>query len=104
MEDIIVKIDTAKLGIPRRGDTGHIRARPGRVVFPSGESLVLLHSGKAAETFEKSWAGGCISVNNYRTITYFLSQQYCCDMMIEAEWEDLRRKNSPCYICIFCAH
>ena len=71
VEDIIVEIDTANLGMSRRGDTGHIRARPGRVFCSIGESLVLIHSGKAAETFEKAWAGGCISVNNYRTITYF---------------------------------
>ena len=53
------------------GDTGHIIARTGKVVGSSRESLGLPHSGEAADTFEKSWEGGCSSGNDYRTITYF---------------------------------
>ena len=33
-----------------------------------------------------------------------LSQQYRWYMIIEAEWEDLRRTNSPCDIFIHFAH
>ena len=33
-----------------------------------------------------------------------VSQQYRWQMMIEAEWEDLRRTNSPCDIFIRYAH
>ena len=33
-----------------------------------------------------------------------VSQQYRWHMMIEAEWEDMRRKNSPCDIFIRYAH
>ena len=34
----------------------------------------------------------------------FVSQQYCWHMMIDAEWEDMRRKNSPRDIFIRYAH
>ena len=40
------------------GDTGHIRARPGKVACSSGESLGLPHLVVAADTFEKARAGG----------------------------------------------
>ena len=53
------------------GDTGHIRARPGKVVCSSRESLGLNNSGEADDTFENAWEGGFISGNDYRTITDF---------------------------------
>ena len=34
----------------------------------------------------------------------FVSQQYCWHMMLEAQWEDLRLKNSPRDIFIYFAH
>ena len=52
------------------GDTGHIRARTGKVVCSSRESLGLIHSGEAADTFEKAWEVGFRSGKDYRTITY----------------------------------
>ena len=51
------------------GDIGHIRARPGKFLCSIRESLGLPNSGEAADTFEKDWAGGFSSVNDYITIT-----------------------------------
>ena len=69
VEGIIVKRDTAKpWDIKEGGDTGHSRSRQGKSVCSRRESLGLTHSGKAADTFEKAWEGGCISGIDYRTI------------------------------------
>ena len=71
VEDIIIKRDTANLGISRKEVIQVISELGQAKFFSSRESLRLTNSGKAADTFEKAWEGGFSSGNDYRTITDF---------------------------------
>ena len=51
------------------GDTGHIRAWPGKIVCSSRESLELPHSGEVVDTCENACEGGLSSGNDNRKIT-----------------------------------
>ena len=66
---LLLKDTQQTLGCQGRIWYSSIRAWPGKVIFSSGESIGLTHLGEAADTFEKAWAGGYISGNEYTTIT-----------------------------------
>ena len=68
MEDIIVKRHTANLGMSRKEVIQVIS----ELILKSclfKQIITWTTSFEAADTFEKSWKGGCRSGNDYRTIT-----------------------------------
>ena len=101
---LLLKETHKTLGFKGGGDTGHIRSYPDKVVCSSRESVGLNHSGKAADTFEKAWTGGCSSGNNCITITYL------CVTIVYLEHDDWGRvggsaaENSPHDIFILYDH
>ena len=63
VESIVVKRDTADIGMSRKEVIQFVSELIQAKSFSSRESLVLTHSGEAADSFENAWEGGCISGN-----------------------------------------
>ena len=95
VEDIIVKRDTANLGMSRKEVIQVISELGQENIFSNRESLGLPHSGKADEKIENSWGVVADQGKTTEQSHICVSQQYLWHTMIEAEWEDLWQTNSP---------
>ena len=105
VEDIIIKRDTANLGIPRKeviqviSDLGQAKS------FVQAENhLDYLIRAKRLTYLKRLERVVSAQANTTERSQICVPQQYRWHMMIEAEWEDLRRTNSPCDIFIRYAH
>ena len=92
MEDIIVKRDTANLGVSRKELIQVISELGQATLFVQSENHLdyriwsnrlthLKRLGRVAAAQETTTERSQICV----------SQQHCCHMMIEVEWEDMQR-------------
>ena len=96
MEDIIIKRDTANLGMSRKEVIQVVSELGQEKSFVQAENkLDYLIRGKRL-THLKS-LGRVVSDQKMTTelSQICVSQQYRWHIMIEAEWEDMRRTNSP---------
>ena len=105
MEHIIIKRDTENLGIPRKEVIQVISEIGQANSFVQTENhLEYLIQEKRLTHLKRL---GMV-VSDQATTTeqshICVSQHYCLHMMVEAEWEDLRRTNSPRDIFIRYAH
>ena len=105
VEDIIIKRDTANLGMSRKEVVQIISELGQANSFVQAENhLYYLIWAKRLTRLKR--LGRLVSAQAMTTERSHIcvSQQYCWHMMIEAEWEDIRQKNSPRDIFIRYAH
>ena len=96
MEDIVVKIDTANLGMSRKNLIQVISDLGQEKLFvQSKNQLDYLIRAKQLTHFKR--LGGLVAAQATTTkqSQTCVSQHYRWKMMIDAEWEDLRRTYSP---------
>ena len=105
VEDIIVKIDTANLGVSRK-EVIQVISDLGQVKFFVQAENHLDYLIRAKRLTHLKRLGGVVAsqTTTLELSQICVSQQYRWHMIIEAEWEDLRRKNSPRDIFIPYAH
>ena len=104
-EDIIIKIDTANLGMPRKEVIQVISEIGQAKLFVQAENhLDYLIRAKRLTHFKRLGRVVSSQATTTERSPMCVSQQYHWHMMIEAESEDMRRTNSPRDIFICCAH
>ena len=105
MEDIIIKRDTANLGMSRKEVIQVISELGQAKSFVQAENhLDYLIRAKRLTHLKRLGRVVSAQATTTERSQICVSQQYRWHMMIEAEWEDMRRTNSPRDIFIRYAH
>ena len=105
MEDIIIKIDTANLGMSRKEVIQVISELGQAKSFVQAENhLDCLIRAKQLTHLKRLGRVVSAQATTTERSQICVSQQYCWQIMIEAEWEDMRRTYSPRDIFIRYAH
>ena len=90
------KRDTENRGMSRKeviqiiSDLGH-----SKLLVQADNHLDYLIRSKRLTHLKRQGQVVKYQATNAERSQIFVSQQYCWHMMIEAEWEDMRQKNSP---------
>ena len=105
VEDSIVKRDTANPGISRKEAIQVISKLVQVESFVQAENQFdyLIWAKQLTHLKRLGRVVTALATTTER-LHMFVSQKYCWHIMIEAKWEDMRRKNSPCDIFICYAH
>ena len=96
MEYIIIKRDTANLGMSRKEVIQVIlELGQAKSFSQAGNHLDYLIELKRLTNLKRLGRVVSDQATTTERSHICLSQKYRCHMMIEAEWEDMRQKNSP---------
>ena len=102
VEDIIVKRDTANLGISRKEVIQVISELDQEKLIVQAENhLYYLIKAKRMTHLKRLGRVVEAQATTTKEPDNCVSQQYRWNMMIEVEWEDLRRTNASCDILFF---
>ena len=97
VEDIIIKRDTVNLGMSRKELIQVISELDQAKSFVKAENhLDYLIRAKRLTHLKRLGRVVSYQATTTERSQICVSQQYRWHMMIEAEWEDMRRTNSPC--------